>query len=163
DAVAAGAVRPDLRHRQPADPRGSAGELGTGCPAVPVHRRDVAGVDRRSGAAVGGSLAALGITHADVDAGHRRGIQPVSAQRRARSQGAGVMTDTAALHAKSGLETPEFASRRTLVLRRFLRRPSAVAALIVLLVLFVGCYTVPSLLPYSYSDLDFNALLQPPN
>src|SRR3984893_3616641 len=73
------------------------------------------------------------------------------------------MTEAAALHAKSGLETPEFASRRTLVLRRFLRRPSAVAALIVLLALFIGCHTVPSLLPYSYSDLDFNALLQPPN
>jgi peptide/nickel transport system permease protein len=61
------------------------------------------------------------------------------------------------------LEAPEFASRRTLVLRRFLRRRSAVASLLVLLVLFVGCYTVPSLLPYSYTDLDFNALLQPPN
>ncbi|MFZ1161719.1 ABC transporter permease [Mycobacterium sp.] len=73
------------------------------------------------------------------------------------------MTDAAALHAKSGLETPEFASRRTLVLRRFLRRPSAVASLIVLLVLFIGCYTAPSFLPYSYSDLDFNALLQPPD
>jgi peptide/nickel transport system permease protein len=58
------------------------------------------------------------------------------------------------------LETPDFASRRTLVLRRFLRRRSAVAAL---LVLFVGCYALPSFLPYSYSDLDFNALLQPPN
>jgi peptide/nickel transport system permease protein len=73
------------------------------------------------------------------------------------------MTDTAALHAKSGLEAPEFASRRTLVLRRFLRRPSAVASLIVLLLLFVGCYALPSFLPYSYTDLDFNALLQPPN
>jgi peptide/nickel transport system permease protein len=57
----------------------------------------------------------------------------------------------------------EFASRRTLVLRRFLRRRSAVAALLVLLVLFVGCYTLPSLLPYSYTDLDFDALLQAPN
>ena len=73
------------------------------------------------------------------------------------------MTDTAALHAKSGLETPEFASRRTLVLRRFLRRPSAVAALVVLLMLFVGCYALPSFLPYSYTDLDYTALLQPPN
>jgi peptide/nickel transport system permease protein len=61
------------------------------------------------------------------------------------------------------LATPEFASRRTLVLRRFLRRRSAVAALLVLLVLFVGCYALPSFLPYSYSDLDFDALLQPPN
>jgi glutathione transport system permease protein len=73
------------------------------------------------------------------------------------------MTDAAALDAEFGVQAPEFASRRTLVLRRFLRRPSAVAALIVLLALFIGCYTVPSLLPYSYSDLDFNALLQPPD
>ena len=49
------------------------------------------------------------------------------------------------------------------MLRRFLRRRSAVASLLVLLVLFVGCYALPSLLPYSYSDLDFTALLQPPN
>src|SRR6201999_3479289 len=207
-------------------------------------------------AAVGGSLAALGVTHADADTGHGRGLQPVSAQRdarrarpgfhphragqrpdpppssdqarfayrfdtaghavrlrggrfgdrrgvrredlrlarhgrgdgagsrdaghqhrrrdhgvrrrcgvagrpalrfhlrRTRSPGACVMTATV---------PTEFASRRTLVLRRFLRRPSAVASLVVLLVLFVGCYTVPSLLPFSYSDLDFNALLQPPN
>ena len=73
------------------------------------------------------------------------------------------MTDTAALHAESGLETPEFASRRTLVLRRFLRSPSAVGSLVVLLALFVGCYALPTFLPYSYTDLDFNALLQPPN
>src|SRR5881628_1238787 len=58
--------------------------------------------------------------------------------------------------------TPAFASRRTLVLRRFLRRRSAVAALLVLFVLSVGCYALPSFLPYSYSDLDFDALLQPP-
>jgi peptide/nickel transport system permease protein len=73
------------------------------------------------------------------------------------------MTGTAELHAKSGLETAAFASRRTLVLRRFLRRRSAVASLIMLLVLFVGCYTLPSFLPYSYTDLDYAALLQPPN
>jgi peptide/nickel transport system permease protein len=73
------------------------------------------------------------------------------------------VTDTAALHAKSGLEAPEFASRRTLVLRRFLRSPSAVASLIVLLLLLVGCYALPSFLPYSYTDLDYTALLQPPN
>ena len=73
------------------------------------------------------------------------------------------MTDTAALHAKSGLEAPEFASRRTLVLRRFLRSPSALASLIVLMLLFVGCYALPSFLPYSYTDLDYTALLQPPN
>ena len=32
-----------------------------------------------------------------------------------------------------------------------------------LLLLFVGCYALPSFLPYSYTDLDFDALLQPPN
>jgi peptide/nickel transport system permease protein len=73
------------------------------------------------------------------------------------------MTDAAALHAQSGVDTPQFASRRTLVFRRFLRRRSAVASLTVLLVLFVGCYTLPSFLPYSYTDLDYTALLQPPN
>jgi peptide/nickel transport system permease protein len=49
------------------------------------------------------------------------------------------------------------------VLRRFLRRRSAVASLVVLLVLFVGCYTLPAFLPYSYTDLDYTALLQPPD
>ena len=73
------------------------------------------------------------------------------------------MTDTAALQAETGLETSEFASRRTLVFRRFLRRRSAVASLVVLLVLFVGCYTLPAFLPYSYTDLDYTALLQPPD
>ncbi|OBK28962.1 peptide ABC transporter permease [Mycobacterium asiaticum] len=57
----------------------------------------------------------------------------------------------------------EFTSRRTLVLRRFLRNRSGVIALIVLVLLFVGCYALPPLLPYSYQDLDFNALLQPPD
>ncbi|MDT5275810.1 MAG: glutathione transport system permease protein [Mycobacterium sp.] len=73
------------------------------------------------------------------------------------------MTETAALQAETGLETSEFASRRTLVFRRFLRRRSAVASLVVLLVLFVGCYTLPAFLPYSYTDLDYTALLQPPD
>jgi peptide/nickel transport system permease protein len=57
----------------------------------------------------------------------------------------------------------DFASRRTLVLRRFLRNKSAVAALVLLVLLFIGCYALPALLPYSYQDLDFDALLQPPN
>jgi peptide/nickel transport system permease protein len=60
-------------------------------------------------------------------------------------------------------ETAGFTSRRTLVLRRFLRSRSAVIALVILVLLFVGCYALPPLLPYSYQDLDFNALLQPPN
>lgn len=56
----------------------------------------------------------------------------------------------------------EFASRRTLVVRRFLRNRAAVASLAALLLLFVSAYALPPLLPYSYDDLDFNALLQPP-
>lgn len=60
-------------------------------------------------------------------------------------------------------DTAEFASRRTLVLRRFARNRLAVAALAALVLLFIGCYALPALLPYSYQDLDFDALLQPPN
>ena len=32
-----------------------------------------------------------------------------------------------------------------------------------LVVLFVGCYALPPLLPYSYTDLDYYALQQPPS
>lgn len=63
----------------------------------------------------------------------------------------------------SRMDTTDFASRRTLVLRRFLRSRSAVASLTLLVLLFLGCYALPSALPYSYDDLDFDALLQPPN
>ncbi|BBY52166.1 ABC transporter permease [Mycolicibacterium arabiense] len=56
-----------------------------------------------------------------------------------------------------------FASRRTLTLRRFLRSRLAVAALVVLMVLFVGCYALPPLLPWKYTDLDYFALQQPPS
>ena len=64
--------------------------------------------------------------------------------------------------ARAGVDTSRFASRRTLVLRRFLRNKPAVGSLIVLVVLFAGCYLLPSLLPYSYTDLDYTALQQPP-
>lgn len=57
----------------------------------------------------------------------------------------------------------EFVSRRTLVFRRFRRNRSAVAALAVLVVLFIGCYALPPLLPYSYTELDYYALQQPPS
>jgi peptide/nickel transport system permease protein len=63
----------------------------------------------------------------------------------------------------TAVKAVEFTSRRTLVLRRFLRNRSAVVALALLVLLFIGCYALPPLLPYSYRDLDFNALLQPPN
>src|ERR1700745_4147068 len=74
-----------------------------------------------------------------------------------------MTSEVAAAQGVSGSEVAEFASRRTLVLRRFARNRLAVASLTLLVLLFIGCYTLPSLLPYSYSDLDFNALLQPPN
>ncbi|MBO0679700.1 ABC transporter permease [Mycolicibacterium sp. S2-37] len=64
---------------------------------------------------------------------------------------------------RSGVDTAGFASRRTLVLRRFLRNRLAVASLTVLVLLFAGCYLLPPLLPYSYTDLDYYALQQPPS
>lgn len=56
-----------------------------------------------------------------------------------------------------------FSSRRDLVIRRFLRNRPAIAALSVLVLLFVGCYGLPPLLPYNYTALDYHALLQPPS
>ncbi len=73
-----------------------------------------------------------------------------------------VTTDSATA-AKSGLDAQKFASRRTLVWRRFLRNKPAVVALVLLVLLFVGCYALPPLLPYSYTDLDYYALQQPPS
>ena len=57
----------------------------------------------------------------------------------------------------------EFVSRRTLVLRRFLRNRLAVVALVVLVAMFAGCYLLPPLLPYSHTDLDYAALQSPPS
>ena len=71
------------------------------------------------------------------------------------------MTETAVV--QKGVDTGQFMSRRDLVLRRFLRNEPAVVALILLIVLFVGCYALPPLLPYSYTDLDYYALQQPPS
>jgi peptide/nickel transport system permease protein len=73
-----------------------------------------------------------------------------------------VTTDTAT-SAESGLRPAAFASRRTLTLRRFGRNRLAVAALAILVVLFVGCYAVPPLLPWTYTDLDYLSLQQPPS
>ncbi len=56
-----------------------------------------------------------------------------------------------------------FVSRRTLVLRRFLRNRPAVVAVAVLCLLFAGCWLLPPLLPYSHTDLDYYALQQPPS
>ncbi|KRD19773.1 peptide ABC transporter permease [Mycobacterium sp. Root265] len=55
-----------------------------------------------------------------------------------------------------------FVSRRTLVLRRFLRNRPAVISLAVLALLFISCWALPPLLPYSHTDLDYYALQQPP-
>ena len=57
----------------------------------------------------------------------------------------------------------QFVSRRTLVLRRFLRNRPAVVAIAVLCLLFAGCWLLPPLLPYSHTDLDYYALQQPPS
>lgn len=60
-------------------------------------------------------------------------------------------------------DVTSFASRRTLVLRRFVRNKPAVVSMVILVLLFVGCYALPPLLPYSYSDLDYFALQQRPS
>ena len=73
-----------------------------------------------------------------------------------------ITTETATT-AKSGVDVARFASRRTLVLRRFLRNKTAVVSLVLLAALFIGCYALPPLLPYNYTDLDYNALQQPPS
>ncbi len=70
---------------------------------------------------------------------------------------------TEATTARSGVKPEEFASRRTLVLRRFARNRPAMASLVVLALLFIGCYALPPLLPWSYTELDFYALQDPPS
>jgi peptide/nickel transport system permease protein len=56
----------------------------------------------------------------------------------------------------------QFVSRRTLLLRRFLRNKPAVISSVLLCLLFAGCWLLPPLLPYSHTDLDYYALQQPP-
>ncbi|WP_313675448.1 ABC transporter permease [Mycolicibacterium sp.] len=56
-----------------------------------------------------------------------------------------------------------FSSRQSMLFRRFLRNRPAVVSLAVLVVLFIGCFAVPPLLPYHFSDLDYYALQQPPS
>ena len=70
-------------------------------------------------------------------------------------------TDTTPL--RVGIKPATFTSRRSLVIRRFMRNRPAVVALILLVVLFVGCYGLPPLLPYDYNALDYHRLLQPPS
>jgi peptide/nickel transport system permease protein len=72
------------------------------------------------------------------------------------------VTTESSTTAKAGVDVAGFASRRTLVTRRFLRNKPAVVSLVLLSLLFVGCYALPPLLPYSYAELDYHALQQPP-
>lgn len=71
--------------------------------------------------------------------------------------------DTTETTARSGVDPGGFTSRRDLVVRRFVRNKPALVALIVLMLGFIGCYALPPLLPYGYTELDYNALLQPPS
>lgn len=73
------------------------------------------------------------------------------------------MTTTPSTSVQSGLHAERFVSRRALVLRRFLRNKPAVVSLAVLILMFVGCYVLPPLLAHGYSDLNYDALLQPPS
>lgn len=59
-------------------------------------------------------------------------------------------------------DTEVFTSRRALVWRRFLRNRPAVVAIMVLSAMFIGCYALPPLLPWHYTDLDYYNLQQPP-
>ena len=70
-------------------------------------------------------------------------------------------TDTTPL--RVGIKPATFTSRRSLVIRRFIRNRPAVVALVLLVVLFIGCYGLPPLLPYDYNALDYHGLLQPPS
>ncbi|GAA5047176.1 ABC transporter permease [Nocardia callitridis] len=60
---------------------------------------------------------------------------------------------------------PEVASsgRRALVWRRFLRNKPAVVGGLILILLFVGSFALPPLLPYDYQQLDYTALMKPPS
>lgn len=64
---------------------------------------------------------------------------------------------------ESGINNAAFVSRRNLLFRRFIRNKPAVVALTLLALGFAGCYALPPLLPYSYTELDYHALLRPPS
>jgi peptide/nickel transport system permease protein len=58
--------------------------------------------------------------------------------------------------------TVEASSRLTLVLQRFLRQRLALSGLALVAVLFLLAYAGPSLVDWSYDELDANAFLSPP-
>jgi peptide/nickel transport system permease protein len=74
-----------------------------------------------------------------------------------------MTTQEASVEVKAGIHTAAFTSRRNLVARRFIRNRPAVVAALLLVLGFVGCYALPSLLPYDPNHLDYDALLQPPS
>ena len=73
-----------------------------------------------------------------------------------------VTTDTATT-AKSGVDVARFASRRALVLAPIPAQQARRGVAVLLVVLFIGCYALPSVLPYSYTDSISTALQQPPS
>ena len=73
------------------------------------------------------------------------------------------MTEPTPTSVRSGLHSDAFTSRRQLVQRRFLRNRPAVVSVVLLSLMFVGCYALPPLLPWSYTDLDYYALQAPPS
>ncbi|MFF2553471.1 ABC transporter permease [Nocardia sp. NPDC058058] len=60
---------------------------------------------------------------------------------------------------------PQPVGRRKLVIRRFLRNRVSVAALFVLLLVFLAAFVLPHFVPYSYTDMDpdLNQKLKPPS
>lgn len=64
--------------------------------------------------------------------------------------------------APSGVDAG-FSSRQSKLFRRFLGNRPAVVSLALLALLLVGCFALPPLLPYHFSDLDYDALQQPPS
>jgi peptide/nickel transport system permease protein len=70
---------------------------------------------------------------------------------------------TEPVNVKGDVSEAAFSSRRTLVLRRFVRNRPAVVSLAVLVLMFVACWVLPPLLPWSHTDLDYYALQAPPS
>lgn len=64
------------------------------------------------------------------------------------------MSDPSSTTAKS-VSTSKRSPRRTWSGGASCTNRPAVVALVILAVLFVGCYALPPLLPYSYTDLDY--------
>jgi peptide/nickel transport system permease protein len=75
------------------------------------------------------------------------------------------MTDAASIDPLSAQAppTPQYLSRSRLVRRRFRSKPLAMAGLAVLTLLFLLALIGPAVSPWSYSDIDYSAMLTPPS